>query len=69
MGERVVIPYGSYWSTPFARWQGAFAQLHSLRFAARDGPINLIRSSPAAIRVPEDQGRASEAAGAVTARR
>ena len=26
MGERVVIPYGSYWSTPFARWQGAFAQ-------------------------------------------
>ena len=34
MGERVVIPYGSYWSTPFARWQGAFSQLHSLRFAA-----------------------------------
>jgi acetyl-CoA acetyltransferase family protein len=34
MTERVVIPYGSYWSTPFARWQGAFAQLHSLRFAA-----------------------------------
>jgi acetyl-CoA acetyltransferase family protein len=34
MSQRVVIPYGSYWSTPFARWQGAFAQLHSLRFAA-----------------------------------
>jgi acetyl-CoA acetyltransferase len=34
MSQQVVIPYGSYWSTPFARWQGAFAQLHSLRFAA-----------------------------------
>ncbi len=28
------IPYGAYWSTPFARWQGAFAHLHSLQFAA-----------------------------------
>ncbi len=28
------IPYGAYWCTPFARWQGSFAQLHSLRFAA-----------------------------------
>ena len=28
------IPYGAYWSTPFARWQGAFAALHSLEFAA-----------------------------------
>lgn len=28
------IPYGAYWSTPFARWQGAFAELHSLRFLA-----------------------------------
>jgi len=28
------IPYGAYWSTPFARWQGAFATLHSLEFAA-----------------------------------
>lgn len=28
------IPYGAYWSTPFVRWQGAFAELHSLRFAA-----------------------------------
>lgn len=28
------IPYGAYWSTPFARWQGAFAELHSLKFAA-----------------------------------
>lgn len=28
------VPYGGYWSTPFVRWQGAFAELHSLRFAA-----------------------------------
>src|SRR5262245_44065011 len=34
MSKRVLIPYGAYWSTPFARWQGSFAHLHSLRFAA-----------------------------------
>jgi acetyl-CoA acetyltransferase len=28
------IPYGAYWSTPFARWQGSFANLHSIEFAA-----------------------------------
>jgi acetyl-CoA acetyltransferase len=28
------IPYGAYWSTPFAKWQGSLAHLHSLRFAA-----------------------------------
>ena len=28
------IPYGAYWSTPFARWQGSFANLHSTEFAA-----------------------------------
>lgn len=28
------IPYGQYWSTPFARWQGTLAHLHSLEFAA-----------------------------------
>jgi acetyl-CoA acyltransferase len=28
------IPYGGYWSTPFARWQGSLAHLHSLEFAA-----------------------------------
>jgi acetyl-CoA acetyltransferase len=28
------IPYGAYWSTPFARWQGGFANLHALEFAA-----------------------------------
>ena len=30
----IEIPYGCYWSTPFVRWQGSFANLHSLHFAA-----------------------------------
>lgn len=37
------IPYGGYWSTPFVRWQGAFAELHSLRFAAWVGARALAR--------------------------
>ena len=32
--EDIYIPYGAYWSTPFARWQGSLAHLHSLQFAA-----------------------------------
>lgn len=32
--EYAYIPYGAYWSTPFCRWQGSFANLHALRFAA-----------------------------------
>lgn len=28
------IPYGAYWSTPFAKWQGSLAHLHSMEFAA-----------------------------------
>ena len=35
MDYRAEIPYGCYWSTPFARWQGAFANLHSVEFAAQ----------------------------------
>ncbi len=34
MDFAIEIPYGCYWSTPFARWQGSFSHLHSLRFAA-----------------------------------
>ncbi len=33
-GGEISIPYGCYWSTPFARWQGSLAHLHSLQFAA-----------------------------------
>ena len=32
--ERVFIPYGAYWSTPFCRWQGSFGHLHALKFGA-----------------------------------
>jgi acetyl-CoA acetyltransferase family protein len=32
--EKVYIPYGGYWSTPFCRWQGSFANQHSMVFAA-----------------------------------
>jgi acetyl-CoA acetyltransferase len=28
------IPYGAYWSSPFAKWQGSLAHLHSMEFAA-----------------------------------
>ena len=34
MFEKVEIPYGAYWSTPFAKWQGSLSHLHSLLFAA-----------------------------------
>src|SRR3954447_8442258 len=33
-GMSSYVPYGAYWSTPFTRWQGALAHLHSLEFAA-----------------------------------
>ena len=32
--EKVYIPYGGYWSTPFCRWQGSFAHLNAIPFAA-----------------------------------
>ena len=32
--DSAYIPYGGYWSTPFVRWQGNFAHLHPIRFAA-----------------------------------
>ena len=32
--NHIAIPYGAYWSTPFARWQGSLAHAHSLQFAA-----------------------------------
>jgi len=33
--EKAYIPYGGYWSTPFCKWQGSFAALHPIRFAAQ----------------------------------
>jgi acetyl-CoA acetyltransferase family protein len=32
--EKAFIPYDAYWSTPFCRWQGSFAHLHAMTFAA-----------------------------------
>ena len=29
--ENTFIPYGAYWSTPFARWQGSLSEYHSIR--------------------------------------
>jgi len=35
MAYAAEIPYGGYWSTPFARWQGALSTLNSLQLAAQ----------------------------------
>jgi len=32
--QKAYIPYGGYWSTPFIKWQGNFADLHPVKFAA-----------------------------------
>ena len=45
---RAEIPYGAYWSTPFARWQGSFASLHAVRFAAWVAQRELARRNLAA---------------------
>ncbi|MBT7667905.1 MAG: thiolase family protein, partial [Rhodospirillaceae bacterium] len=44
------IPYGAYWSTPFARWQGSLSHLHSLEFAAHVAGEELARRN-----IPLDQ--------------
>jgi acetyl-CoA acetyltransferase len=31
--ERVFVPYGGYWTTPFCRWQGSFSHLNAVPFA------------------------------------
>lgn len=35
------IPYGSYWTTPFAKWQGALANLNPLALVAHTGQAAL----------------------------
>ena len=37
------IPHGGYWTTPFARWQGSLAHLHSMRLAAHVAKAELTR--------------------------
>jgi len=34
MSLNAQIPYGAYWSTPFAKWQGTLSHLHSIEFGA-----------------------------------
>jgi acetyl-CoA acetyltransferase family protein len=48
--QKVSIPYGGYWSTPFAKWQGSFANLHAVRFAAHVAKAELAkRKIPASV--------------------
>ena len=58
------IPYGAYWTTPFARWQGSLSHLHSLKFAAhvakgelarRDIALDAIDYGVLGITVPQHQ--------------
>jgi len=48
---RAEIPYGAYWSTPFARWQGSLAHLHSIEFAAHVARGELARRGIAPERI------------------
>jgi len=34
MYQKAEIPYGVYWSTPFAKWQGSLSTVHPIQFAA-----------------------------------
>jgi acetyl-CoA acetyltransferase len=40
--QDVFIPYGGYWCTPFVKWQGNFANLHPLVFAAETAKRALV---------------------------
>lgn len=41
--DDVEIPYGAYWSTPFAKWQGSLQHLHAGRFASHVARAELAR--------------------------
>jgi acetyl-CoA acetyltransferase family protein len=41
--ENTFIPYGGYWSTPFARWQGSLSEYHSIRLVGEVGREFLAR--------------------------
>src|SRR3954462_8378234 len=43
MVDRAEIPYGAYWSTPFAKWQGSFAPLPRIEFGAHVAKAELAR--------------------------
>jgi acetyl-CoA acetyltransferase family protein len=63
MTYKAEIPYGAYWSTPFARWQGSFSNLNSIEFAAhtlkrelsnRHIPKEAIEHGVLGITIPQD---------------
>ncbi len=35
--DKAFVPYGAYWSSPFCKWQGSFAHLNAISFAAEIG--------------------------------
>ncbi len=43
MSYKAEIPYGAYWSTPFARWQGSLAHLNAVEFAAHVAKAELAK--------------------------
>ena len=49
--ENVFVPYRSYWSTPFCRWQGSLAGEHPLKLAAVCAAKSLAKSGCAAARL------------------
>lgn len=49
--ENVFVPYRSYWSTPFCRWQGSLAGEHPLKLAAVCAAKSLAKSGCAATRL------------------
>jgi len=50
MTFKAEIPYGAYWSTPFAKWQGSLSRLHSLKLAAHVAAFELDkRDIPASV--------------------
>jgi acetyl-CoA acetyltransferase len=49
--ENVFIPYRSYWSTPFCRWQGSLAGEHPLRLAAACAAKSLAKPGCVAARL------------------
>ncbi|NOZ85070.1 MAG: thiolase family protein [Deltaproteobacteria bacterium] len=59
---KAFIPYKAYWSTPFCRWQGSFADLHAVEFAGetaqkvlkeRNIPAEIIDSVDFGISIPQ----------------
>ena len=43
MSIKAEIPYGAYWSTPNAKWQGSLQHLHSIKFAAHVAKFELAK--------------------------